>query len=96
MIAGLRKTDTLDYLISRNGRDFTIIFELIKLKKDFEAFSSTDFTIDVSDTLKTIHIEHPSMDVVIAGNFDAWRAPLIRFLLKQVYGMIIFPGILWM
>jgi len=26
----------------------------------------------VSDTLKTIHIEHPSMDVVIAGNFDAW------------------------
>ena len=46
--------------------------ELIKLKKDFEAFSSTDFTIDVSDTLKTIHIEHPSMDVVIAGNFDAW------------------------
>jgi 1,4-alpha-glucan branching enzyme len=53
-------------------RLYQVFSELIKLKKDYEAFSSTDFTIDVSDTLKTIHIKHPSMDVVIAGNFDTW------------------------
>lgn len=53
-------------------RLYQVFSELIKLKKNYEAFSSTDFTIDVSDTLKTIHIVHPSMDVVIAGNFDTW------------------------
>jgi hypothetical protein len=53
-------------------RLYRVFSELIKLKKDYEAFSSVDYDIDVRDTLKTIHIMHPSMDVVIAGNFDTW------------------------
>jgi glycosidase len=45
---------------------------LIHLKKNNEAFNSEDYTIDVVDTIKTIHIEHSSMDVTIFGNFDTW------------------------
>jgi len=61
-----------DYFDQPNRqRLYQVFSELIKLKRENEAFSSSDFTIDVADTFKTIHIEHPSMDIVIAGNFDA-------------------------
>ena len=45
---------------------------LIRLKRENEAFNSDNFTIDVVDTIKTIHIEDPSMDVTVFGNFDTW------------------------
>ncbi len=43
---------------------------LVSLKRNHEAFNSSDYSIDVSDTLKTIHIRHASMDVTVIGNFD--------------------------
>ena len=43
---------------------------LIGLKRDNKAFNSPDYAIDVSDTLKTIHIHDASMDVTVIGNFD--------------------------
>jgi hypothetical protein len=45
---------------------------LINLKRENEAFNSDDFTFDVADTIKTIHINDPDMDVTIFGNFDTW------------------------
>ncbi len=43
--------------------------ELINLKKNYEAFSSTDFSIDAANALKTIKINHATMNVLIVGNF---------------------------
>ena len=48
--------------------------ELIKLKKNYDAFSSTDFTIDAATALKTIKINHAQMNVVITGNFGVTQA----------------------
>jgi 1,4-alpha-glucan branching enzyme len=43
---------------------------LIKLKKEEDAFQSTNFTLTTRDALKRIEINHTSMDVRIIGNFD--------------------------
>ncbi|MBN8547193.1 MAG: T9SS type A sorting domain-containing protein [Ignavibacteria bacterium] len=48
--------------------------ELIKLKKNYDAFSSTDFIIDAATALKTIKINHSQMNVVITGNFGVTEA----------------------
>ncbi|MCA0389082.1 MAG: T9SS type A sorting domain-containing protein [Bacteroidetes bacterium] len=48
--------------------------ELINLKKNYDAFSSTDFTIDAATALKTIKINHSQMNVVITGNFGVTQA----------------------
>jgi 1,4-alpha-glucan branching enzyme len=48
---------------------FKTYSELIKLKKNYAAFSSTDFTIDAGNAMKKIKINHAEMNVVIAGNF---------------------------
>lgn len=48
--------------------------ELIKLKKNYDAFSSTDFTIDAATALKTVKINHAQMNVVITGNFGVTEA----------------------
>jgi hypothetical protein len=42
---------------------------LIKLKKDYAAFSSSDFRMSVSGYLKRMWINHSSMNVVVIGNF---------------------------
>jgi hypothetical protein len=40
------------------------------LKHTEEAFSTTDYDLDVAGTGKRIHLNHESMDVTIVGNFD--------------------------
>ncbi|NUM72082.1 MAG: T9SS type A sorting domain-containing protein [Ignavibacteriaceae bacterium] len=42
---------------------------LINLKKNYDAFESTDFTMDVGGVMKRIRINHASMNVTIIGNF---------------------------
>lgn len=41
-----------------------------KLKAENEAFTSTNYTWDVNGSGKRLIIEHPTMDVVIIGNFS--------------------------
>lgn len=48
--------------------------ELIKLKQNYPAFSSTDFTIDAGTAMKKIKINDPSMNVTIVGNFGVTQA----------------------
>jgi 1,4-alpha-glucan branching enzyme len=43
---------------------------LIKLRTEYEAFSSSDYALDVTGQVKRINITHPSMNIVIIGNFD--------------------------
>ncbi|HSP88556.1 MAG TPA: alpha-amylase family glycosyl hydrolase [Ignavibacteriaceae bacterium] len=43
---------------------------LINLKKNYEAFKSTDFSMSVSSFGKRININHTSMDVTLIGNFN--------------------------
>jgi glycosidase len=43
---------------------------LIDLKKNYEAFQSTDFTLNEADFLKRISINHASMDVRVIANCD--------------------------
>ena len=49
---------------------FNIYSELIRLKKEEPVFKTTDFSLDVHNAMKRIHLNHSSMNVTILGNFD--------------------------
>jgi len=49
---------------------FNIFAALIRLKKNYPAFSSNNFSISASAAAKSIHINDNSMNVTILGNFD--------------------------
>lgn len=48
---------------------YNVYSELIKLKKEKPAFSATDFSLNVNATMKSIHLNHNSMNVTVLGNF---------------------------
>ena len=50
---------------------------LIKLKKDYPAFSSNDFRMSVSGYLKRMWINHPSMNVVVIANFAVFTDTML-------------------
>lgn len=49
---------------------FKVFSSLINLKENYEAFKSSNFTLDVNGAVKKIAISYSSMDVAIVGNFD--------------------------
>ena len=49
---------------------YKVFKALINLKKDYAAFRSNDFTLDVSGSTKRINIYDSTMDVVVLGNFN--------------------------
>jgi len=42
---------------------------LIDLKKNNEVFKTTDFTLNLADSVKSIVLQHSSMNMVVVGNF---------------------------
>ncbi|MBI5476627.1 MAG: T9SS type A sorting domain-containing protein [Ignavibacteriales bacterium] len=56
---------------------FNVFAALIRLKKNYPAFSSSDFSLATSVGLKRIKINHSSMNVVIIGNFDVSAGSLL-------------------
>ncbi|MEW6195213.1 MAG: alpha-amylase family glycosyl hydrolase [Bacteroidota bacterium] len=62
-----------DYYTSASNSErqklFRVYSELINLKKNYEAFSSSDFSMNVASTFKRISINHGSMIINIIGNF---------------------------
>lgn len=58
------------YQDERRNNLYKTYSALINLKLDYEAFKSTNFSLDVTDAAKRITIYHPTMDVVVIGNFD--------------------------
>ena len=68
-----------NYLSNTDRKNlFNTFAALIRLKKYYPAFSSTDFTLNASGTIKSLYINHSSMNVAIIGNFDvtAQNAPV--------------------
>ncbi|MCK5136819.1 MAG: T9SS type A sorting domain-containing protein [Bacteroidales bacterium] len=62
-----------DYLEDPNRqRLYQVYSTLAHLKQSHAVFNTTDFSIDVADTMKTIHLHHEEMDVTIIGNFDTY------------------------
>lgn len=60
-----------DYMYNNHRRDlFNTWSYLINLKQEYEVFRTSDFTLSVSGAMKQIHLNHPSMNVTILGNFD--------------------------
>lgn len=64
-----------DYLNDTRRTNVYKVFQaLINLKSNFDVFSTDDFTLEVSGYGKRITLRHPSMDVLVIGNF--WVEPL--------------------
>ena len=60
-----------DYYTDPDRRKLLNTFAaLIKLKNNYPAFSSTDFTIDAYLAVKSLYINHATMNVAVFGNFD--------------------------
>jgi hypothetical protein len=49
---------------------FKVFAALINLKKNYDAFRSDDVVMNVNGSVKSIQINHWSMNVTIIGNFD--------------------------
>ncbi|NJD23089.1 MAG: T9SS type A sorting domain-containing protein [Melioribacter sp.] len=71
-------SDGLNYYSDTDRKSlFNVFAALIRLKKNYPAFSSTDFSLATSVGLKRIKINHSSMNVVIVGNFDVSTGSLV-------------------
>ena len=72
--------DGLNYYSEPNRKKlFNVFAGLIRLKKAYPAFSSPDFTLNVSGAVKSLSINHSSMNVVIFGNFDVTASTTTSF-----------------
>ncbi|HFA48802.1 MAG TPA: T9SS type A sorting domain-containing protein [Bacteroidetes bacterium] len=59
-----------DYQDNENRKKiFTVMQQLIELKKTEEVFSTDDFNYSLSGTMKKIHLNSDNTDVTIIGNF---------------------------
>lgn len=59
------------YLYNGNRRKvFNTFASLINLKSNYPAFTSSDFTLSASLSVKSLYINHSSMNVAAIGNFD--------------------------
>lgn len=66
-----------DYYTNADRRRlYDITRDLIHLKKNYETFNTTNFTLNVGNTQKTIHLLHTSMDVAVQGNFGVTNAQI--------------------
>ena len=60
-----------EYYSDVNRRNlYKVTQALIDLKKNYEAFETTDYTLDVTGAVKRINLYHSTMDVSVVGNFD--------------------------
>jgi len=54
-----------------------VVSSLINLKLTQDAFRTTDFTLTLNGYLKRINLNHPSMNVVVLGNFDVNQGNIV-------------------
>ncbi|MAT56733.1 MAG: hypothetical protein CMF23_02020 [Ignavibacteriae bacterium] len=60
-----------DYYSNTSRKNlYKVTKSLIEVKKDFEVFETTDYSLDVSNRTKRIQLNHSSMNVTVIGNFD--------------------------
>ena len=66
-----RKPIPWDYTLEQDRIDvYNTIRKLLHLRNNYDVFKTTDFNMDVDQYWKTIHLNGPSMNVAILGNFD--------------------------
>ena len=59
-----------EYMDDANRKHLHDVYkELIRVKKEYPVFSTTNFTMSVGGFQKTIHLNHQDMNVVVIGNF---------------------------
>ncbi|MGE5412479.1 MAG: alpha-amylase family glycosyl hydrolase [Clostridiales bacterium] len=60
---------------------FKVMQSIIKLKTTYDAFNTTDFSLSVDGVIKSIHLNHPTMNVNIIGNFgvDTYTSVSLNF-----------------
>ncbi|MBK6964187.1 MAG: T9SS type A sorting domain-containing protein [Bacteroidales bacterium] len=67
-----------DYLNDyRRKTLFNVVAEILKLRKEHNAFSTTDYTLNVSGYQKKINLNHPDMSVVLLGNFNVVEGEIV-------------------
>jgi hypothetical protein len=60
-----------DYYSNTSRKNlYKVTKSLIEIKKDFEVFETTDYSLDVSSRTKRIQLNHSSMNITVIGNFD--------------------------
>ena len=60
-----------DYLDQQKRNNLYKVFSaLINLKTEYDVFETRDFKINLSGALKTIHLNDPTMNIAVIGNFD--------------------------
>ena len=59
-----------DYFTSNRKRLYYVFKSLNELKKKYDVFSTTNYTITQTSKLKSLHLFDDEMNVVILGNFD--------------------------
>ncbi len=60
-----------DYFINVNRNKLYKTFAaLTKIKKEFDVFRTTNFTLNLSGSVKRMWLNHTSMNIAIVGNFD--------------------------
>jgi 1,4-alpha-glucan branching enzyme len=64
------------YNDANRKRLYDVYAALAKLKTEQPAFKTDDFALDVRDAIKTIHLNHSDMNVVVLGNFDVVAQPV--------------------
>ncbi|MCF8266344.1 MAG: T9SS type A sorting domain-containing protein, partial [Melioribacteraceae bacterium] len=75
-----RKPIKWQYYQDPDRRDlFNVFRQLIHLKKNYDVFKTTDYGMNASGALKTIHLAHSSMDVTILGNFGVTEANITPY-----------------
>ncbi|MEZ4959417.1 MAG: alpha-amylase family glycosyl hydrolase [Saprospiraceae bacterium] len=55
---------------------YNSVRSLLYLRNNYEAFQTSDYQLNVGGATKTIHLNHPTMDVAILGNFDVVEKPV--------------------
>ncbi|MFC7000075.1 DUF4961 domain-containing protein [Rufibacter roseus] len=57
------------YTVPERKKLYDVYLALIKLRIDHPAFETTDYNLNLSGALKSIHLNHSSMNVTVLGNF---------------------------
>jgi 1,4-alpha-glucan branching enzyme len=66
-----RKPIRWDYLDDDDRLElFEVFSKLIRLKIEQPAFESSQFSMNVGNSMKSIHLNHETMNVTVIGNFD--------------------------
>ncbi len=58
------------YFNAERKRLYKVYSYLVKLKRDIPAFNTSDYSVDLYDAVKKIHLNHADMNVTVLGNFD--------------------------